>query len=294
MIAANLIHSLLDLGADVHALARNISSWRLKDVGPRITRHVWSMTDRRGTRETIENIKPSIVFHTATSRVADAEVVLNANVLAALGLLEGCISVGGTRVVLLGSSLEYGQHNIPVTEDMHCAPDDIHAVSKLAVTSMARGFVRKYDLNAIVLRLFHVYGRAESDHRLVPTALRAHMENRPLRLTRRGYVRDYIHVDDVVRACLTAARSDNLQGEVFNVGTGVATDNHDVVALVAKIAGRTVPTTIGAFSSRPTDRDFWCADVRKAAEKLGWRPEINLETGLRLEWQRMLQSLKAG
>ena len=173
-------------------------------------------------------------------------------------------------------------------------PDNMHGISKVAVTSMLRGLVARRGLNAVVLRLFHVYGPLEAPNRLIPTAIRAALRDEELRLTPRGFVRDYIHVSDVVRACLAAVGSEGTRGEIFNVATGITTDNHDVVEMLSNIAGKSIRTSVGAYGARDTDRSHWCGDARKIGERLSWRPEIDLETGLRMEWESALRAASSG
>ena len=290
MVGANLVRALLRLGSEVHVFVREPSSWRVRDVAGQVTTHVWHMQDQAAARRLLIAVQPKLVFYCATGRApASPEgnaTLLTDNVLGAWGLLQACLELSEVKVVMLGSSTEYGHHQVPMHEEVPCTPDNMHGISKVAVTSMVRGLAARRGMNAVVLRLFHVYGPFEAPHRLIPTAIRAALADDELRLTPRGYVRDYIHVSDVARACLAAARSEGMRGEIFNVATGIATDNHDVVATLSKIAGKTIRTTVGAFDARETDRSHWCGDARKIGEQLSWRPKIDLETGLRLEWER--------
>ena len=298
MVGANLVRALLRLGGEVHIFVREPSSWRLTDVTSRVTAHIWHMQDQEATRGLLTAVRPKLLFHCATARAPaslDGDAfMLRDNVLGARGLLQACLHLPEVKVVVLGSSMEYGRHQVAMHEDLSCLPDNMNGISKLAVTAMARGLAARHGLNTVVLRLFHVYGPFETPHRLIPTAIRAALQDEELRLTPRGFVHDYIHVSDVVRACLAAARSEGMLGEIFNVATGVATDNHDVVAMLSKIAGKSIRTPVGAFGVRETDRPHWCGDVQKIGAQLSWCPEIDLETGLRLEWERALRAVRSG
>jgi nucleoside-diphosphate-sugar epimerase len=190
--------------------------------------------------------------------------------------------------------MEYGRHQVAMHEELPCLPDDMHGISKLAVTSMARGLAAQHGLDAVVLRLFHVYGPLETPHRLIPTAIRAALADKELNLTPRGFVRDYIHVADVVRACLAAARSEELRGEILNVAPGSATAHQHGVAALPTGAGKSIRTSVGGYGGRVTDRSHWRGDARKIGERLSWRPEIDLETGLRMEWDSALRAAHGG
>jgi len=68
-------------------------------------------------------------------------------------------------------------------------------------------------------------------------------------------------------------------GEI-NIGTGRATANEEVVALVASIVGRPITLHPEPFPAKPTDTALWCADITKARDLLGWSPAHTLEQGL--------------
>lgn len=249
MVGANLVRALLLLGSEVHVFVREPSSWRLKDAASRFTAHIWHMQDQEAAHRLLVTVQPGLIFYCATGRVpaspeGDA-TLLKDNVLGAWGLLRASLELPEVKVVMLGSSTEYGRHQVAMHEDVPCMPDNMHGISKVAVTSMLRGLVARRGLNAVVLRLFHVYGPLEAPNRLIPTAIRAALRDEELRLTPRGFVRDYIHVSDVVRACLAAAGSEGTRGEIFNVATGITTDNHDVVEMLSNIAGKSIRTSVG-------------------------------------------------
>jgi CDP-paratose 2-epimerase len=113
--------------------------------------------------------------------------------------------------------------------------------------------------------------------------------NRPISIFGDGkQVRDLLHVSDLIRAYeLGIEQIDDLRGQAFNVGGGP--DNTLSVwaefgPLLADLAGREIPIQRGDW--RPGDQRVFIADIRKAQEKLGWRPTISPAAGIRdlYEW----------
>jgi nucleoside-diphosphate-sugar epimerase len=140
-------------------------------------------------------------------------------------------------------------------------------------------------VRAAVLRAFQVYGPDDHPHRLVPTVLRAARAGDMLPLTAPGMRRDWIHVDDVVEACVRVALADELPaGQVLNIGTGRQVANEELVALVERVSGRTVRLAPGAHPGCPWDTSSWVCDPSLARHLLGWEAKVTLEEGLARCW----------
>ena len=188
-------------------------------------------------------------------------------------------------VVRLGSSTEYGAQSGPMDERVPLRPRGFFgatkAVGSLAVAAAAAG----RGLRCAVLRAFQVYGPLDHPGRLVPTALRAARTGAVLPLTGPGRCRDWVHVDDVVEACVRAARAETLApGQVLNIGTGQQVSNEALVAEVERVAGRPVRVAFGAHPGRQWDAPSWVCDPTLAARLLGWRARISLPVGLADCW----------
>jgi len=120
----------------------------------------------------------------------------------------------------------------------------------------------------------------------VPTVVRAARDGTVLPLTGPGLRRDWVHVADVVDACVLAAGADRLAaGSVLNIGTGVQTANEELVALVERVSGRSIRVASGAHGGRSWDTGSWVCDATAARELLGWEPRTDLTTGLRQCWE---------
>jgi UDP-glucose 4-epimerase len=183
------------------------------------------------------------------------------------------------RVVLGSTGAVYGAPDAhPITEAQPPAPTSPYAASKLAAEEALRYYVRANPAGAVVLRTFNVagsvHGRADPDEtRLVARALEVAAGRLP-HLTINGdgtSVREYLHVDDLAGAyvlAFEAARDGTLR--VFNVGSGLGASVRDVVAMVAEVTGRPVPTV-----SRPPQPEppLLVADSSAIREELGWTPK---------------------
>jgi UDP-glucose 4-epimerase len=290
IIGGHLAEALVAHGAEVHAFVRRPYGGSRLDALGDVTQHPWDLADEDGGAALLARVVPSVVFHGAVHRSAGSgsvdpsgeEGLEAATVLTARGgarFAKACAQAGVDRFVVLGSSTEYGPRDEPLGEDMADQPVSIHGVTKAALTSAVRDLAGS-GLNAVILRIFYAYGEGDNPRRLIPTLCRAALDGSGVRLTPRGFMRDYVHVDDVVAACLRAGALDLEPGEVINVGTGVGTDNHDLLAIVQSLCEGRPELMATDFGARAADTAHWRADTGRMRMRLGLGPPIDLRDGL--------------
>ncbi|WP_372782871.1 NAD-dependent epimerase/dehydratase family protein [Phenylobacterium sp.] len=289
-IGSHLVAALSLAGAQVHALVRTPRRGLPMDQDRNVTQHRWALDDDAASERLLADIQPEVVFHGAVHRSAAGGSVepegAEGEALALRLTVEGgeafvrrCARHGVRRLVLLGSSSEYGPHDAPLREDMADAPVSLHGRTKAALTAAVRELAAQ-GLNAVVLRIFYAYGPGDDPRRFIPTVCRAALADEGVRLTPPGFMRDYVHVDNVVTACLRAGALDLEPGETINVGTGQGVDNHELVSIVQSLcAGR--PAILSTdFPPRPADTGHWRADTGRMAARLGIDRVIGLHEGL--------------
>jgi nucleoside-diphosphate-sugar epimerase len=246
------------------------------------------LTDRAATTSLPADVAPDVVFHLAASRSAsDAEGrdrTTAVNTLSGQWLVDGLPDRCRT-VVRLGSSTEYAQVDGPTDEAAPLRPRGFFGASKAAGSLLLSAVAAERGRQAIILRAFQVYGPLDHAGRFVPSVLRAARDGTPLPLTGPGRRRDWIHVDDVVEACLRAAVAEHLpSGQVVNVGTGRQVANEELVAIAIRVTGRPIAIAPCAHPGRAWDTASWVCDPHLAADLLGWRAVIPLEEGLARCW----------
>ncbi len=225
-----------------------------------------------------------IVFHLA-AQVGTTDSIHNphydavTNVQGTIMLLEACRRVGVRRIVYSSSAAVYGAPvYLPIDEKHPTAPSSPYGLSKLTAERYCLLYGELYDLSVAALRYFNVYGphqTSSSYAAVIPLFLRRVARNEPLTIEGDGYqTRDFVHVQDVVRANLLAATS-HFAG-VLNIGSGRATSIRELAAL---IGGPSYP--IEFVPARAGDIPYSVAAIGAAYAAIGYTPTISLEQGLR-------------
>ena len=291
-VGSRLVRRLVKTGADVHLFLRSSSDTRrLGDVPGHMERHGADLTDPSTLRTTVRRVRPRTVFHCASwgghPGQTDVAAIFGTNLVGTFHLLAACEEAGFDRFVHIGSSSEYGMKTAPMSEEDEPAPVDAYGASKAGATLWCRAAAISRGLPIVTLRLFSPYGPWDDPARLIPAAARAFLDGRSPQLASPSGTRDFVHIDDVVDACLLAATVPSAAGEIVNVGSGRQATAGEVVDILSRLVPGAPSPAWGVLPPRPGP-SVWVADIGKARRLLGWEPKVSLEEGLRrtVEWMR--------
>ena len=222
--------------------------------------------------------------------VADPGYDATVNILGTLNLLEAIrASARPTRFVFSSTGgAVYGDFVTPPNVETYPKdPESPYAISKLGAEYYMAYYNRVHGLDTVALRFGNVYGPRQDPHGeagVVAIFCSRILDGEPLTVFGDGrQTRDYVFVGDVARATLRAAngplpKAERLDSRAFNIGTGVATSVLDLASRLLEASGR--EAEIHHAPKRPGEQQHSVLDVRRAAEVLGWRPEVTLGEGL--------------
>lgn len=229
------------------------------------------------------------VFHLA-ARVSVQESVLypqeynDVNVGGTVALMVAMRDVGVPRLVLASSGTIYGdQPRQPVHEALAPHPQSPYAVTKVAAEHYLFTLGALYKFETVALRIFNAYGpgqRVPPAHApVVPLFLKRALGGGSLVVHGDGsQTRDFVHIDDVVRALAAAASTTGVNGRIINVGSGVETSIDALVRHVAAATGKRPSVITNEAENGGVSR--LVADIRLARDLLGYVPKVTLAEGL--------------
>jgi len=238
-----------------------------------------------------------LLFHLAAIRLTQAAEVprLALEVMAdgAFNVFEAAVAARIPRVVAASSASTYGMaERFPTSEDHHPYNNDtIYGAAKAFNEGLLTSFRAMYGLDYVALRPFNVYGpRMDTEGAYTEVLIRwmdRIAEGRPPIIFGDGkQTMDFVYVEDVARAFVLAAASD-ATGEVFNVASGVETSLVDLAeALISAMGADARLEYAPARAINAVPRRL--GDGRRAEARLGFKPEVTLDEGLRrlVEWRR--------
>ncbi|MFL5929994.1 MAG: NAD-dependent epimerase/dehydratase family protein [Gaiellaceae bacterium] len=270
-VGANLVRRLLADGRDVVALVRpGGDAWRLHGLDVELVE-----ADVREAVPAGFELVFHLAAHGAYSWQGDEAMIRDTNIRGTANAL-----AAGRRVVVAGSSSEYGLKQHAPSEDEPLEPNSPYAAAKAEASALAlaRG--------AVVLRLYSAYGPWEEPNRLIPTLLARGLAGELPPLVSPLVARDFVHADDVCEAFVRAAEAP--VGRVYNVGSGRQTTVQEVVEATCRVLGLDAEPAWGSMANRTWDTETWVANPQRIRDDLGWEARIGLEQGLErtLAWLR--------
>jgi UDP-glucose 4-epimerase len=230
------------------------------------------------------------VYHLA-ARVSVPESILypveyNAvNVGGTVALMTAVRDAQVKRVVLASSGAVYGEQAVqPVSEDAVPHPQTPYAVSKLAAEQYVLALGALWGIETVILRIFNAYGPGQpippAHAPVIPQFLKQALGGGSLVVYGNGeQTRDFVYVLDVVEALQAAGTAAGVDRAVINIGSGTEVSINELVRKVGEAVGCTPHVLYSSAESGGVSR--LVADVRKAREKLGFRPRVSLDEGLR-------------
>jgi UDP-glucose 4-epimerase len=297
-IGSHLVDMLLDSGAEVLAvddfrLGRREHLEHAQSTG----RLTLVEGDVRSAEDLgpIGDFAPDTVFHMAALHFipycnAHPQEALDVNVLGLDAVIRALRSCPLATFVFPSSGAIYGFGDEPWPETAPARPDEIYGISKWMCEQIMGRFHRdRPEVRAVVARLFNTYGPRETNPHVLPDIMRVLGEGKPIELGNLWPRRDLIFVVDTAAALVAAATAGGPGLDVYNVGTGTGTTIEDVVQTISEITGR--PLDVRQVPGRMREGDgHLVSDPQKLIQASGWKPQYDLESGLRrlLDWEGLL------
>ncbi|GLZ38315.1 NAD-dependent epimerase/dehydratase family protein [Actinokineospora sp. NBRC 105648] len=238
-----------------------------------------------------------LVFHLAAIRITqcaeEPRLALESLVDGTFTIIEAAAEHGVKKVIASSSASVYGLAETFPTDERHHPynNDTFYGAAKAFNEGMLRSFKAMTGLDYVALRYFNVYGPRMDVHGLYTEVLIRWMERivngeRPLIFGDGAQTMDFVHVHDIARANLLAARAD-VTDTVYNIASASETSLLGLAEALLAAMDSDLGVEHGP-ERKVNGVTRRLADISAAERELGWRPEIKLDDGLRglVEWWR--------
>jgi len=241
----------------------------------------------------LEKAMPRIdtIIHLAAQIHVDRSIIepkltYDVNVLGTLNLLEVARRYDVEKIIHTSTSEVYGSaRNLPMNEDHPlCAPHP-YGASKIAADRLCYAYIQTYGLNICIARPFNTFGPKQKDHGYggaISIFTKRVLSGQPPIIYGDGnQTRDYMYINDLVRAYDLILKSSKSPGEVINFGTGKDIKIIDLANRIIELCGQKRKIEPVHVAPRPSEIKQLRADYSRAKKLLGWEPKYALERGLK-------------
>ncbi|MEM3578192.1 MAG: dTDP-glucose 4,6-dehydratase [Candidatus Bathyarchaeia archaeon] len=219
--------------------------------------------------------------------IIEAGTFVLTDVFGTYNLLEACRKFEVKKLVQISTDEVYG-HILKgsFNEEDNLSPRNPYAASKASADLLCKAFFETYDLPVVITRSTNNYGYYQHPEKLIPKTIIYALLNKNIPVYGEGKnIRDWIFVKDNCEAIdLVLHHGEN--GEIYNIAGKQELENIQVVKTILKIMGK--PESLIQFvKDRPGHDLRYSLDISKI-EKLGWKPKIRFEEGIRktIEWYK--------
>lgn len=282
-IGNHLVKFLLAHGADVHALVRSENS-KIRFV----TQHVCDLKNDEQVKKSVAISRPQIVFHLAAYKQRDSKMTsikeaIDTNVIGSLNLFEALSNMDHhlEKVVVVGTAEEYGNNKTPYIEGLREAPITAYSYSKLCVTNLCEMLYKSYNFPVVLVRPSVAYGPGQESDMFLPALIQSVIMNKPFKMTTGEQKRDFIYIEDLVRALIAVGNSSDCIGEMINIGSGIGYKIRDIALKVERLLHKQGIIQLGALEYRNNEIMDYAVDINKSHMLLNWQPEYSIEEGLK-------------
>ena len=270
------------------------------------------IADAAAMRAAFEVFEPDAVMHLAAESHVDRSIdspapFLDTNIRGTFVLLEEARrywqglkarepqKAGDFRLLHISTDevfgdLADGAKDARFSESTPYAPSSPYSASKAASDHLVRAWQRTYGLPTLITNCSNNYGPRQFPEKLIPLTIINALAGRPLPVYGTGaQIRDWLHVEDHVRALLTVLARGRV-GETYTVGGNNEQKNIDVVRAICGHLEKLAPDRpagvaryedlITFVTDRPGHDGRYAIDAGKIRRELGWRPRVSFEEGL--------------
>ena len=203
------------------------------------------------------------------------------NILGALNIMEYCRKKGVKKIIYSGSYVYGVPKYLPVDEKHPVGMHNPYGRSKLLSESLVSAYSEDYNIDAVILRSFNIYGAGQNRRFLIPLIMEQLLSaGETIKINDLSPKRDFVYIKDVIEAIWKCCKNNKLKGvNIFNVGSGRSYSVEEVLDMMFKVSGKRKKVAV-LDVIRKNEMPDSVANIDKIKEELGWEPKFTLETGL--------------
>lgn len=292
-IGSNVSKMLLNKGVEA-VVFDNLSSGYYDNIKELPVEFIKAdILDRDAIKEACKGV--DVVFHLAASvgrqrSIDHPQLDSEINLIGTINVLEGMRAHGVKKIVYSSSAAIFGElQSLEIDENHPQNADSPYGVSKLAAEKMILSYADIYDIIAVCLRYFNIYGvnqRYDLYGNVIPIFAHRLFAREPILIYGDGtQTRDFVNVYDVARANVMAGLEYS-KTNVFNLGSGESITINRLAEMMQEISG--INNGIEYLPERKADVKHCKADANKVLKNMNFKTVVSLDTGLKeyIDWYK--------
>jgi dTDP-glucose 4,6-dehydratase len=217
--------------------------------------------------------------------IANAKPFIDTNILGVFTILE-LLKKHDKKFIQISTDEVFGDLKTgSAVENSYLNPSSPYSSSKASAELLINSYIITYGIRANITRCTNNYGPRQFIEKLIPKTIILADQNKKIPIYNQGKgIRDWMHVDDHCNA-IHSVMLDGKDGEKYNISSGNELDVLSVIQRILSIMGKSKDNYEYA-ENRPGHDDRYSLDSSKIRHKLGWKPNVNFDSGLHetIDW----------
>jgi UDP-N-acetylglucosamine 4-epimerase len=296
-IGSHIVESLLNFGAKAVRVLDNLATGDKKNIeqfmsDPRFEFILGDIRDEDECNKAcyeMDFVSHQAALGSVPRSLSDPKTTNDVNITGHLNMLNAVKNNGVKRMIYAASSSTYGDSEfLPKVEDRIGKPLSPYAVTKYVNELYANVFAKSYNTQTIGLRYFNVFGPRQNPNgqyaAVIPLFIKFILNDLSPTINGDGeQTRDFTFVENVVQANILGmlVNDDKAVNQVYNIACGERISLNQLVASIKRITGNDNVKSVYR-DARAGDIKDSLAEIKKAKDLLGYKPEINLQEGLEI------------
>ena len=182
--------------------------------------------------------------------------------------------------VQIGSSMEYGFARSPHKENFKCKPLSVYGKAKFLATKYLLNLYKKKKIPVTILRLYQIYGPTQDLNRFIPIVINACKYNKNFKCSHGRQYRDFLYIDDLIKAIFLTFKSSDARGEIINIGYGTPLKLKNIINKIVNYYKMGNPQ-FNKIKLRKEERMKIYPNLNKAKKLINWEAKIDFSKGLK-------------
>lgn len=218
------------------------------------------------------------------------ESYVETNVKGTINMVQAAKEHDIEKIVITSTSEVYGSAlYTPIDEGHPKQPQSPYSASKIAADAMALSYYHSFNTPISVIRPFNIYGPRQSARAVIPTIITQILKkSNVIELGNLSPTRDFTYVKDTCEAYVKIIKSDNVAGEIINIGNSKEISIKDLGEKIIDLMNSNIEIKSSSKRERVEGSEVnrLNAEISKAIELINWKPSYSLDDGLKLtiEW----------
>lgn len=187
------------------------------------------------------------------------------------------------RFIQMGSSLEYGNKKSPHNENMKFDLNNLKSIyskSKLLATNFLLKKYKDENFPVTIFRLYLTYGPGQDINRLIPIVIKNCFKDKKFPTSKGDQIRDFIYIDDVVKILIRSTTKKNINGKIFNLGSGVPISVKKIINKIKKLTKKGEPD-FGKIKLRSDEQIKIYPNIKKLKKNFAFSNFLDISKGLK-------------